>query len=96
MHERGRQANVPKADHGAQVVQGHTQAGFVVHLHAQGVVVQPQVGFRCGEVQGVEELHGVAFRRAVGSKPLCVRVKQRGTGRGHTGMGSVGLATVYQ
>ena len=62
VHKRRRQVDVAKTHDCAQVVQRHTQAGFVVDLHAQGVVVQPQVGFWRGDVQGIEELHGLVCR----------------------------------
>src|SRR3990167_11289716 len=42
------------------MVQRHTQPGFALHLHSQGVVVQAQISFWRSDVKGVEQLHGIS------------------------------------
>ena len=61
VHEGRRQTDVPKTHHCRQMMQRHAQAAFALDLHAQGVVVQPQVGFWRGEVKGIEQLHGCRY-----------------------------------
>ena len=57
VHQRRTDADMAHADHGLQVMQRDTQSRLLTHLHAQRVVIQPDVAFRCGDVERIEQLH---------------------------------------
>ena len=52
--------DVAETHEAAEMMQRNLELGFAFKLNAQGFMVEPNIGFRRGHVQGIEELvHGV-------------------------------------